>query len=368
MTQEKFLSHIKVYLPCFNEFPVEKAQKWADAYYKQICHISGHRRKSVRTQKDYREKVAKPLIDEYQKMMDAISANAPGWKSKRRRSPQDIMEKMKQKMLSRHSARKYLTGLDKAFGIKDGVRAKALKQCLPFYAADYAIKMSFGSWRFNGPIQEECHPDIRRDIRGSNPAEAGITVSKKSAVAIATNWLTGNPETPKFLRDKDEIINGKPVLVTVSSNAGRFRKQLANKLQQADLIIRAYNYSPEIIKSENDRINSWANDFANDEFTPFSTAGNSHIDFAVIPETAELYGSERLVGIRYRIYEHFLGQEQARKTQSLSIPDYVKSVMKPADLIGRKGYSICADMYLDIQVAGLLNHSNFTENIILTNK
>ncbi|MFH1230647.1 MAG: hypothetical protein V1709_04035 [Planctomycetota bacterium] len=320
MSEEKLLSHIKVYVPAFNVFPLEKAKEWAENYYRSVWHIRGQGRKSVSSQKDYREKIAKPLIDEYQKMM----SNNPNWRSKHGRSAEEIMEKMKHKMLSRHSARKYLQGIDKAFGTKDGVRAKEIKDRLNLYACDYAQKMTFATWRYLGPINGQG----------------------KGAFVIAGYWLTGNPQTPEFIREKDEIVTGESILITDPSRKGLFQRQLRAKMMRSIVLLDAYNYSPEIVKRENDKINQMVNEFLTGEIVRFESGGLSHIDFVTIPKTAELFYSERLHKVRDDIRAYFLGKKPEKAQPLLANQPNV------SDLIGDNKLPICMDMYIDIQVIG----------------
>lgn len=359
MLEEKLISHIKIYIPAFNEFPLDKAKKWAKNYYRSIWHIRGQGRKSVSSQKDYREKVAKPLIDECQKMMDAISKDNPDWRSTHGHSPEDIMAMMKYKMLSRRSAHKYLQGLDKAFGTKDGVRAKDIKDRLNLYASDYAQKMTFGTWRYLGPINpvRSEHNRDNRTITKSNPlaldASNGVNGQGKGAFVIAGYWLTGNPQTPEFLREKDEIVNGPPILITAPSRKGLFQRQLCAELARSIVLIDNSNYALHRIKEQNDRINQWVNDFVSDEFVSFSTDGPSHIDFVTIPKTAELFHSERLQKVRDNIHAYFLRkkpekEQPVRDNQPNASPP---APMMAGDLIGDNKLPICMDMYLDVQVS-----------------
>jgi hypothetical protein len=199
MAEKEVFSHLRVFLPKANQYPLEKAKEWADNYYKNIRHISGHCRKSVHTQKAYREKIAQPMIEEYRKLLEhGLFAGNKGL------SPAEIMAKIKSKTLSSKAARAYLSNLGKAYRVKDGVRAKRVKENLPYNAADYAIEMTFGAWRFIGPL-----------------GNIG-----KAPFVLAEDWLSGKPETAKLLREQDELIKGEPVLITEPGKAGIFKRRL----------------------------------------------------------------------------------------------------------------------------------------------
>lgn len=323
----KILTHLKVFIPRYNEYPLDKAQKWADKYYARARHISGHRRQAIRTQQAVKEKVINPLFKTFERMLNKNFVSRSGLTAR------DILNKMKES-LDKKGGRKYLDKLEMAYRKTDGVPAKYIKDRLPLGAANYAQKMTFGIWRLTGPLDK----------------------TGKGALNIVLDWLTGVTATPKFLRRQDEVVAGSPELITTPARPGRFRMQLRSYLMHAFALICQSNYQAEVIKEQNDRVNQLMNKFIRKDFVPFTTAGAkrspddhrgglSHLDFVLHPETAELFNSSRLNEIRNKINAFFLGN------QAIPLPrSVVFDKVKPSNFIGHPLQPIHLDMHLDLQI------------------
>jgi hypothetical protein len=231
---------------------------------------------------------------------------------------------MKSKLLDRKTARKYFKNTQKTYQVKDGVKAKGIKDWLPYGAADYALEMTFGAWRYLGPINDQG----------------------EGAFVLVSEWLTGKTDCLNFFRDKDQRLQGHPVLITAPERASEFRRALRNKLARAVLIIDAYNYAMDETKNQNDNINEFVNGFIRSEVQPFKRDGDSHINFVVLPETAKLRECNELRKLRYRIYNHFFDRPP------LQAPEYLNRIIpsRVPNLIGHPDYPLCVDMYLDIKV------------------
>ncbi|MBI4712571.1 MAG: hypothetical protein HY762_04630 [Planctomycetes bacterium] len=317
ISEENVLSALLIYLPAVNEFPLANARKWAEGVYKQACHTSGRRRQAIHTLKDYRQKLAQPALEH------GLKAIPDGFISKSGLSAETIRRLMRARMLSAQAGHKYMDKLDKAFRVKDGISAKKLKDGLPFGAADYAVKMTFGNWRFIGP--------------------AGT--GEQSPLFIAVNWLNGNQKTVNYLRAKDKLVKGGPLIIAEPDKTGRFKMQLRAQLMRSANIISACNYAADIISDQNDRLNQLVNRFARPDLAPFVSGGASHLDFVIIPASIEPDDSPKIRDILYRIYAHFLGQATAdglkarwtvtRQTDQQTVRPYQKAHF---------------DMHLDIRV------------------
>lgn len=352
IVKNSFMSHIRIYIPGANEYPLEKAERWAERYYQGLRHTSAQQRKAVPNQKAFFEKIAQPILDKFRyltepEFKDFVSRKGRDW--------EDIYARMKFRLLDPKTARKYFKNIRKTYQVKDGVKAKDIKDWLPYAAANYAMEMTFGAWRYLGSI----------DGQG------------EGAFVLASEWLTGKTDCLNFFRDKDQRLQGHSILITTAERASEFRRALRNKLARAVMIIDIYNYAPEMVKEQNDRINEFVNGFIRPEITPFSAAGDSYINFVVLSDTAKLRQSQELRELRYRICRHFFDKPSLQNL--LIAPEYMNPVRKNCDngsslkyssynktilsngvnriipslvptLIGNPDYPLCVDMYLDIKV------------------
>ncbi|MFH1231352.1 MAG: hypothetical protein V1709_07650 [Planctomycetota bacterium] len=353
MAEKSFSSYIRIYIPGYNEYPLEKAERWVERYYQGLRHTSAQQRRAIPNQKAFFDKIAQPILDKFSRLM------GPGFKgiiSQKGRDWEDIYEIMKYKLFNPRTARKYLRHTKKAYQVKDGVKAKDIKDWLPYAGANYAMEMTFGAWRYLGPIYpvRSEHRQDGRTITESNPmalnASNGVDGQGEGAFVLASEWLTGKTDCLNFFRDKDQRLQGHPVLITAPERASEFRRALRNKLAQAVMIIDVYNYAPDAVKKQNDKINEFVNGFIRPEIRPFSPDGDSSVNFAVLPETARLRECQELREMCYRICRHFLDETVARRR--LIPPEYVSKIIPSFvhTLIGHPDYPLCVDMHLDIRV------------------
>ena len=105
--KEKIPSHLMIFIPKFNLMPFEKVQEWADRYYRQRRHTSGHRRKAIRTYADFKQKIAQPTIEITKQFIN------PDFRSRSGLTAQHIIDKLKDKILDNAAARKYKKNLDR---------------------------------------------------------------------------------------------------------------------------------------------------------------------------------------------------------------------------------------------------------------
>jgi len=319
----KVISHILIFIPKFNEIPFELVKQWADRYYHQARHTSAQRKKAIHTVKNFKEKIAQPTIDIMKQFID------PDFVSRSGQNYDDIISKLEDKLLDNKTAHKYRDELDYAHRKIDGVPAKKIKDSLVIGSVHYALKMTFGAWRFIGPI----------DGKG------------KGAVILACEWLSGNQSTIQSLRNNDKIVRGSPILITDPKRQGQLRRLLRNQLIHSGQNISKEHYSPQIIKKENDIVNQLVNGFAKDEFEPFSTGGDSHIDFVLEPQSVIPADSRQVKEIEYKIHSFLIGEEQAKNLREKWIEKDYHYHLNPQDYIGNPKKPAYFDMHLDIQVS-----------------
>ena len=320
--ENKVICALKVFLPGYNEFPVKKAKYWAEKYYGAAKSTGKSLLKAIPDVATFRKKLGQPvirLIDEY------IS---PDFVTQSGLDKQAIMNKLVKRFRDRKTAQKYFDNVKRTYRTVKGIPAKRIKDSLSFSAAEYALKMTFGAWRFLGPIQH----------RG------------RGAFALAEAYLCGKPR-PSLIRPQDKMIFNHPVCLTTPARVNGFRMKLHNQLMHSAANIIDRQYATRAIGDENDAINRLVNKFALEEFVPFAPGGLSHIDFVIHPDSIMPDDSPEIADIRYRIYKYFLGQEMA---DHLIAPWYTTRWVtkgRSGEYLGNPDKLCYVDMHLDIQVA-----------------
>ncbi|MEK7310313.1 MAG: hypothetical protein AAB038_05800 [Planctomycetota bacterium] len=313
---------LRVFLPGVNEFPIEQARHWAESYYRVIKSTGKSLLKSIPDAATFRRKLGRPvirLIDEY------IN---PDFVTRSGRDKQAIMDKLIARFHDRKTARKYFNNVKRAYRTVKGIPAKRIKDSLSFSAAEYALKMTFGAWRFLGPIQGQG----------------------RGAFALAEAYLCGQLKASSLARPQDEITINQSVCLTTPARVNEFRMKLHNQLMHSAANIIDRRYADRVIRAENDAINRLINKFARKEFVPFSSGGSSHIDFVVHPDSIVPDDSLEIADIKYRIYESFLGQKMADHLKSRCQITHRVTKVRPEEYLGRSNKLFYADMHLDVQV------------------
>jgi hypothetical protein len=336
MPETEILLHLRLFIPKYNPIPFEKIVEYAEQTYLRACH----RRKGGGTQKDYEEKMFKPVIDGLKRLL------SDDFVSKRGLTKEQIIKKTEEG--KKEAGRAYLENLNQAFETVDGIPAQAILEKLPLNSAKYGREMTFGEWRLIGPI----------DGRGTGAAIlAGRYLSGLPVPKIGTQ--TGDLTTLQFLRGKDQLITGEPVLITEPKRAGQLRKQLQNQLLRSGELIAEAHYSDEEIRKANKRTNELVQEFTLDKFEPFSPGGDSHIDLVVDPQSVTPADSKEVLEIKYKINEFFLGEKMAKDIRRTSIekdyslgpyPRDKPTRPDPDEYLGKPGKKAYFDMYLDIRV------------------
>lgn len=94
--------------------------------------------------------------------------------------------------------------------------------------------------------------------------------------------------------------------------------------------------------------------FAEGEFVPFETDGDSHLDFVIHRETAEFHNSPRLSNLWTKIYDYFLGPPAVTVRPAGELKeDETVAEKKPSEYISSLDKVIYLDMHLDIQVSAV---------------
>ena len=203
MAENRLLSHIRIYIPMVNEYPLEKAENWAKKYEQGLSHTLAQQRKAIPTQKAFFEKVARPILDKFQYLTDP---EFNGVVSRKGRTGEDIYARMKDRLLDHKTARKYFRNTKMAYQTRDGVDAKRIKDWLPYAAAYYAMEMTFGAWRFLGPIQHRG----RGAFAHQRPADRGDEHPGVCAGYPEYRVGTGRASASYFRRGPDDRRGIKP--------------------------------------------------------------------------------------------------------------------------------------------------------------
>lgn len=258
------LTQVRFYIPKRKDIPPEMMEKWQTGYYQQVRKISGQRRKAVGTVKDYQAKVAQPLQEVTRRWLN------PDFHSRKGRSAAEILRV--QATALKKSGRQYLKQLDAAYRTVNGVRAKYIKDRLPQAGLRYAEAMAWLVW----------------------PLLAGDEPGKPGPVLLAQRWLTSDQTVLTLLKKEDEHLIGEPLLITDQARVKQFKLQLYRRLVWAGRQVIKSNYLPEAIRLANESINRLVQQFARSEFAPFSTGGDSHLDF-IVKEIPDPKNSTRLI-------------------------------------------------------------------------
>lgn len=133
------ISHIMFFLPKFNLIPFEEVKNWADRYYQRLSHTNAQRKKSIRTHKDFKEKIGQPTIDATSQFI------SPDFRSRSGLTHDTIIGKLKDKMLDNTTSRKYQEKIERSYETIGGVPARRIKDKLDLGSNNYAREMTFGA-------------------------------------------------------------------------------------------------------------------------------------------------------------------------------------------------------------------------------
>lgn len=170
--------------------------KWRRGCIRAASHINEDRKTAVGTKREFKEKVAKPLLQ------SARSYLYPMLKCKYGPNADLMMRKYRQKLF--HSADKYFSELDGIYKTVNGIKARRYKEAIDKKSSSYLSQAS----RYLFPLTVAKYP-------------------KKSVVSLAAMALAGYPKIQKrFLKETDKLMSGNSVRITTPKMTGRFKRAL----------------------------------------------------------------------------------------------------------------------------------------------
>jgi hypothetical protein len=299
-------SEIMVYIPGYNEYPLAKVLKWMAGYEERLNRLRAAQQKAIPNFEEYLKNNAQPLIDGYIKSLNPEFVSRSGLNAKQ------LIRRMRSKVFSKEAYEKYCQGLS----------VEKLMDKLPLKSATYAAKMTFGRWRLEG----------------------GLTADGPSALKIIIRWLGGDKKITSALRKQDKLLKGGPVQIIPTERAGEFKLKLRTLLKSGFNNILNAHYAPSAVSEENDRLGQLVDRYQCPEFMV-------SINWTVIPESVTPADSKEILDIKYKIYQFFRGEEQAKDLRRTSIEREYHYPLNPAEYIGHPDQPAYFDMYLDISVA-----------------
>jgi len=291
----KIIVRENVVSPWFKEYPFEETEKWGAAYRANIPKTKKAIVKDVSDPESFNKNRAQPVLAAIDKMLN------PNFISRKGLPKEVIIAIAKAKLSGKNTARKYKKNVNRGYRTFD-------QGDLNSAMVGYHLSQSFGEYRF------------------------------KDAIEKALGWLL------PFIQ---------PCLPAGRPAQGKFRLKFGNQVERSGKLISKLAYDPKYIKPEDDKINRLINEYIREGIVPFETFGDSHCDFYLIPESVTPADSKKVKEIKYEIYKHFLGEEQAKKLRAIWIIKDYPTPPDPNDYLGnhidphKQAYF---DMELDVQV------------------
>ena len=223
----------------------------ARTYQSAAKTYKGLRRK-IKNVKDFQAKIARPAFKAYAPFIPPDAIN------KRKFTGKKVLELLKEKLMKRETARKYLANVKKTFQTVDGIPAK----------------------RFLKKIEDDGEWYSQSLARHLIPF-TGLKGVLKGLAPLAVLWLTGNKS---FWKHRVMIIpefKAQPIMVCSPDKKADFSRALHNRLIQAGSRLTSTNWDEKVIQIENELTNQLVNKYLSDEFISFSSNGESHIDFVI---------------------------------------------------------------------------------------
>jgi hypothetical protein len=323
------LTHLKVFIPGYNFFPLSMSYKWLREYYNRIVYANEARKEAIPDLKAFRKKVAKPLLKVYPEFLN------PNFTSRSALSANEIIAKHAYNIKRPEAAKRYHKHSELKYQTRDGIPAKYIKDKLPLGAISYTEKMSFGTWCLTGSLNPKRDKIPVKDCAGKSP------------LSIIVGWLSGDVLIPEYLRKQDELIAGGHYLITKPSRLQEFQVELRTRLRRALHNIQASRYALETVQKENERTNQLVDGYKRSGIASFKVNGSSCLNFIIYPETTELLDGLNIIKLREQIRHYFLGKDTKPSESIILPPGSVAS-----DFIGKHGPHVLVDMHLEIKVSG----------------
>lgn len=243
---------IRIPVPQVSRTPEKISQYWVARTYQSAAKTYKGLRRKIKNVKDFQAKIARPAFKAYAPLFPKgaiIRGKLTGKK---------VLELLKEKLMKTKTARQYLANVKKTFQTVDGIPAK----------------------RFLKKIEDDGEWYGQALARNLIPF-TGLKGVLKGLAPLAVLWLTGNKS---FWKHRVMIIpefKAQPIMVCSPDKKADFSRALHNRLIQAGSRLTSTNWDKELIRSENDITNQLVNKYLAEEFIPFSSGSESHIDFLI---------------------------------------------------------------------------------------
>ncbi|MEW6027625.1 MAG: hypothetical protein AB1599_10085 [Planctomycetota bacterium] len=260
-----FKSHLIA--PYFTGIPPEIRAKWVAGAKKAAGKTYKGLKKAIKTRKDFREKMAKPME------RTITSFAGPEFISKDGLTYDAIIQK----------AHKGLVRAEKGY-------RQAMKKA--FESGRYEEKVEYGLKRYG---QQWC-----RFIGPLKGYKNGHILGLSTMVIMA---LTGSKGQVDYLKEQKVKVEGEPVNIVIPEKLQQFRRCLDGRLMHWGSEIITQGYDAEAINEANEEINQLVNEYRRPDIVPFSSGRTSHMDFIIeeIPNPAKHGYRIRQLGLDIQI-------------------------------------------------------------------
>jgi hypothetical protein len=180
----------------------------------------------------------------------------------------------------------------------DKNRAEKVQLKIPIPALNEYLLKDMKRWAKNAYAHARRQVDWKKakKIKGIMPIETAAYAEDK----VFGNWRLVAPDGPDKISPLQQVIT----LIRdeiVPTRWGEFRRNFVREIKIDFNAICESDYDPKMVDEVNQRLNQLVSQYEH-------TVGRVKLNFVLEPETAEFYSSERLLGIRSRIWERFTGK------------------------------------------------------------
>jgi hypothetical protein len=231
---------VRLVAPYFPDIPPEIKESWVSGSKKAVPKTYQGLKKAIKTPKDFKEKIAKPVEKSIASFID------PKYISKKGLTYDQMMNKTRESL------------------------GNAGKHYLPKKNADYQIRRNEEKVELKQTEYARSWCQVIGPLKGYK--KGGI----KGLGALGVMALCGDPELKNFLKKGIDTIEGTP---TQSLRTG---SGLGNQIVHWGSRIIERGYKEQDIKQANEALNQLVNEYRRPEIVPFSPNGNSYINFIAV--------------------------------------------------------------------------------------
>jgi hypothetical protein len=231
--------------PYFTKAPPEEVEKWAKNTAAAADKAYKNSKKSIRTEKDFYQKIWEPAERGFVKSLGKIDTPA------------------KQLMMVKYRAHKK-TAAERYF--------RKLK--LAYQTPKFAERVEFSKRRY-----EESWIIYVGPLRGDK--KSGI----KGLGSLGAMVLSADKDLEKFLKPDLDETQGTPICIAPSDKTGKFRFALKNLIIRSGTFIIDGGYDIETIQIVSERLNQLVEQYRLPEIADFESNGDSYINFIVVERT-----------------------------------------------------------------------------------